>query len=198
MKKKGKFKLWNLPNSLTIVRIVGSVCIPFLLLFSADETGCFLALIIFCFCSITDFLDGYLARRLNQTSNLGKMLDPIADKLLVVLVLSSLVLVFGSTYGYQLGIPIVIIITREILVSGIREFFGSSEQKFSVMNLSKLKTGMQMIAIIFLLTSQLRSFENLNLLQFGVFFLWIAAGFALYTGLVYVYRAMVLLGEERK
>ena len=188
----------NVPNSLTVIRIIGSVCLPILLLFEAKETGCFWALIIFIFCSGTDFLDGYWARRLNQTSNLGKMLDPIADKLLVILVLGFLTLVFGDTYSYLLGIPSVIIITREIIVSGIREFFGSTEGSFSVMNLSKFKTGMQMIAIIFLLASQLRSFENFYLFHFGLLFLWIAAGFALYTGLVYIYRAVILLGEERK
>ena len=188
----------NVPNYLTVIRIIGSVCIPILLLFEVKETGCFWALIIFIFCSVTDFLDGYFARRLNQTSNLGKMLDPIADKLLVILVLGFLTLVFGETYGYFLAIPSVIIITREILVSGIREFFGSTEGNFSVMNLSKFKTGMQMIAIICLLASQLRSFENFNLFYFGVIFLWIAAGFALYTGFVYIYRAVILLGEERK
>ncbi len=188
----------NIPNFLTIMRIVGSISLPILLLFDSKDTGCLIALIIFVSCSITDFLDGYLARSLNQSSDLGKMLDPIADKLLVILVLSSIILIFGERYNYLLGIPSILIITREILVSGIREYFGSTEEKFSVMKSSKLKTAMQMIAIIFLLASQLTSFENFYFLPLGLICLWLAAGFALYTGLVYICRAIILLHEARK
>ncbi len=188
----------NIPNSLTIIRILGSVSLPFVILFNTKEAGCFWALIIFTVCSITDFLDGYLARSLNQSSDFGKMLDPIADKLLVILVLSYLTVVFGDEYNYLLGIPSILIITREILVSGIREFFGSDGKNFSVMKLSKFKTGIQMVAIICLLTSQLPGFANFYLFQLGLLFLWLAAGFALYTGLVYVCRAVILLGVDRK
>ncbi len=188
----------NIPNSLTIGRIIGSISLPILVLFTTKETGCFLALIIFICCAITDFLDGHIARRLNQESSLGKMLDPIADKLLVILVLSFLVLIYSGTYDYLLGIPSVLIISREILVSGIREYFGSCREKFSVMKLSKFKTGMQMIAIICLLASQLDPFAGAYFFQLGLICLWLAAGFALYTGLVYVYRAVNLIVEEKK
>ena len=187
----------NIPNSLTIFRIIGSISLPIFLLFNSPETGCLLALIIFLSCSITDFLDGFLARKLNQESNLGRMLDPVADKLLVILVLSFLILIYQDTYNYILGIPSVVVISREILVSGIREYFGSTDGNFDVMKLSKLKTAMQRIAIICLLTSKLSIFENLYLSQLGIICLWFAAGFALYTGLVYIYRAIILLNKEK-
>ena len=112
----------NIPNSLTILRIIGASLIPFILLIDTREWGCFIVLIIFFLCSVTDFLDGFIARKLNQRSQLGKMLDPIADKLLIILVLCFLTLVFKDKYGYLIGIPSILIITREILVSGIREF----------------------------------------------------------------------------
>ena len=196
--KKVIFIVLNIPNVLTIIRIIGSICLPFLLLVDANEAGCFFALLIFVFCSLTDFLDGYLARKLNLQTDLGKMLDPIADKLLVILVLSCLVLVYGDAYNYLLGVPSILIIAREIIVSGIREFFGSTKGSFAVTKLSKFKTGVQMIAIICLLLAMLRFFEDFYFFQIGVLCLWMAAMFALYTGLVYVRMAIYLLSKGKK
>jgi len=188
----------NIPNFLTIIRIIGSICLPILLLVDSSETGCFFALLIFVFCSLTDFMDGYLARKLNLQTDLGRMLDPIADKLLVILVLSFLILIYGDEYNYLLGFPSILIIAREIVVSGIREFFGSTKASFAVTKLSKFKTGIQMIAIICLLLAMLKFFKDYYFFEIGVLCLWLAAVFALYTGLVYAQQAIYLISKGKK
>ena len=185
----------NIPNSLTILRIIGASFIPFILLIDTREWGCFIVLIIFFLCSVTDFLDGFIARKLNQRSQLGKMLDPIADKLLIILVLCFLTLVFKDKYGYLIGIPSILIITREILVSGIREFFGTKNNIFDVLTLSKYKTACQMLAIILLLTSTQNFIWNVEFYYVGIVFLWISAFIALYTGLVYFIKSLKILDD---
>ena len=88
--------------------------IPLIILIDSKEIGCFFVLIIFIFCSISDFLDGFIARKLNQRSQLGKMLDPIADKILIVFILFALAINLSS---YIVGFFASLIISREILVS---------------------------------------------------------------------------------
>ena len=97
----------NIPNFLTSFRVIGATLIPLIILIDSKEIGCFFVLIIFIFCSITDFLDGFIARKYNQTSELGKMLDPIADKLLVILILCFFTLVFSNKYGFLLGLSLI-------------------------------------------------------------------------------------------
>tara|TARA_X000001036_G_scaffold337756_1_gene316755 strand:+ start:710 stop:1141 length:432 start_codon:yes stop_codon:yes gene_type:complete len=143
-------------------------------------------------------MDGYLARKLNLQTDLGRMLDPIADKLLVILVLSFLILIYGDEYNYLLGFPSILIIAREIIVSGIREFFGSTKASFAVTKLSKFKTGIQMIAIICLLLAMLKFFKDYYFFEIGVLCLWLAAVFALYTGLVYAQQAIYLISKGKK
>ena len=143
-------------------------------------------------------MDGYLARKLNLQTDLGRMLDPIADKLLVILVLSFLILIYGDTYNYLLGFPSILIIAREIIVSGIREFFGSTKGNFSVTKLSKFKTGIQMIAIICLLLAMLKIFKDYYFFEIGVLCLWLAAVFAMYTGLLYAKQAIHLISKAKK
>ena len=188
----------NIPNVLTIIRIIGSICLPILLLIDSSETGCFFALLIFVFCSLTDFMDGYLARKFNLQTDLGRMLDPIADKLLVILVLSFLILIYGDTYNYLLGLPSILIIAREIIVSGIREFFGSTKGSFAVTKLSKFNTVIQMIAIICLLLAMFKFFEDFYFFHIGVLCLWMAAMFALYTGSLYANQAFYLISKGKK
>ena len=185
----------NIPNLLTSFRIIGAVLIPFIILIDSKETGCFLVLIIFLLCSITDFLDGFIARKYNQTSKIGKMLDPIADKLLVILFLCSLTLVFKNKYGFLIGIPSILIITREILVSGIREFFGTKNNIFDVLVLSKYKTAFQMLAIIVLLISTQDIMYKVYFYYLGIFLLWISALISIYTGLVYFRKSLIILRD---
>ena len=185
----------NIPNFLTTFRIISSVLIPFIILIDSKETGCFMVLIIFLLCSITDFFDGYIARKFNQTSDLGKMLDPIADKLLVILVLCFLTLVFNHKYNYLIGIPSILIITREILVSGIREFFGTKHNIFDVLILSKYKTAIQMVAIIILLISTQDISWYIYFYYLGIFLLWMSALISIYTGLVYFKKSLFILRD---
>ena len=187
----------NIPNLLTTCRIIGSVFIPFILIIDSEEKGCLVVLIIFILCSITDFFDGYIARKFNQTSEIGKMLDPIADKLLVILILGFFTLVFNEKYGYLIGIPSILIITREILVSGIREFFGSKDDIFDVLILSKYKTTFQMLSIIFLLISTQDILWNIYLYFFGIIFLWISAIIAILTGVVYFKKSLIILKDKK-
>jgi len=185
----------NIPNSLTILRIIGASFIPFILLIDTREWGCFIVLIIFFLCSVTDFLDGFIARKYNQTSELGKMLDPIADKLLVILILCFFTLVFSDRYGFLLGIPSFLIITREILVSGIREFFGSKNNFFDVLVLSKYKTAFQMLAIIVLLLSIQDIIYKDHFYYLGIFLLWISALISIYTAIVYFRKSLIILRD---
>ena len=185
----------NIPNFLTSFRVIGATLIPLIILTDSKEMGCLIVLIIFIFCSITDFLDGFIARKYNQTSKLGKMLDPIADKLLVILILCFFTLVFSNKYGFLIGIPSILIITREILVSGIREFFGSKNNIFDVLILSKYKTAFQMVAIIILLISTQDIIWKFYFYNIGIFLLWISALIAIYTGLVYFKKSLLILKD---
>ena len=185
----------NIPNFLTSFRVIGATSIPLIILIDSKEMGCFFVLIIFVLCSITDFLDGFIARKYNQTSELGKMLDPIADKLLVILFLCSLTLVFKNKYGFLIGIPSILIISREILVSGIREFFGTKNNIFDVLVLSKYKTAFQMLAIIVLLISTQDIMYKVYFYYLGIFLLWISALISIYTGLVYFRKSLIILRD---
>jgi phosphatidylglycerophosphate synthase len=111
------------------------------------------------------------------------------------LVLCFLTLVFKDKYGYLIGIPSILIITREILVSGIREFFGTKNNIFDVLTLSKYKTACQMLAIILLLTSTQNFIWNVKFYYIGIVFLWISAFIALYTGLVYFIKSLKILED---
>src|ERR1700749_3378592 len=127
----------NLPNLLTLLRIA-LIPIVIVAFFHDSHFNRWLAAIVFFLACLTDFFDGYLARLWAQTSRAGQFLDPMADKLLVVSTL-FLLASFGRIQGITL-IPAVIIIWREILVSGLREFTGHYNVKLDVTNLAKWKT----------------------------------------------------------
>ena len=191
-------RMKNLPNYLTCIRILGSVILPIILLYNADVIGCLIALNIFIICSITDYFDGYLARLMKHESSFGKMLDPIADKLLVIMILVALPLVYKDSYTFALGIPSIIIISREILVSGIREFFGSSTGTFSVTKMSKFKTTTQMISIMGLLAFNIPTFNIPLVFTISTVLLWLAALFAMITAFGYVKSALKLLRNDKR
>lgn len=139
----------GIPNILTFLRII---LIPvFILLFYLPFRGSHvLAAIIFIFAAMTDWLDGYLARSLGQVSRLGTFLDPVADKLIVV---TALILLVGDRALPYLAIPAIVIICREIMVSSLREWMAEIGQRkrLAVTLLGKIKTTLQMLAIILLL-----------------------------------------------
>ena len=140
----------NLPNIVTGVRIA---LIPiFAVVYVLADTGHWLAAALFAAAAATDWLDGYLARRLNQTTPFGAFLDPVADKLIVV---TALVLLIGSHANLWLTIPGVIIVGREIVVSALREWMSEVNRRGLVAAswIGKLKTALQMFSIIILLAN---------------------------------------------
>lgn len=173
----------NAPNLLTFGRIAA---VPAIVgcFFIEGDMGHWLAVILFVAAAITDFLDGYLARAWSQQSALGRMLDPIADKLLVAAAL--IVLIANDTVaGWSLWAA-VIIMSREILVSGLREFLGSIRVSMPVTRLAKWKTGVQMTAIGFLLAGEAGTHVIAQSINIGITGLWIAAVLTLYTGYDYL------------
>ncbi|WOC15102.1 CDP-diacylglycerol--glycerol-3-phosphate 3-phosphatidyltransferase [Pseudochrobactrum sp. MP213Fo] len=174
----------SLPNILTYARIVA---VPLVVLcffleghLKSSDSARWTALAIFAVASITDFFDGYLARIWKQTSNIGRMLDPIADKLLVSAIL-LLLAADGTIAGWTLWAAI-IILCREILVSGLREYLADLKVSVPVSNLAKWKTTIQMIALAFLLAGPAGDKVLPYTTEIGLVLLWIAAILTLYTG----------------
>ncbi|MBC8158356.1 MAG: CDP-diacylglycerol--glycerol-3-phosphate 3-phosphatidyltransferase [Alphaproteobacteria bacterium] len=174
----------NLPNLLTFSRIVAMVLVVGLM-FQEPPLGNWMALAAYTYACVTDFFDGYLARVLDQQSALGRFLDPIADKLLVSAVLFMLAATNAVT-GLAI-IPAIIILCREILVSGLREFLGETQISVPVSNLAKWKTTLQMVALGFLIVNDAGpDFGPLTTSQVGEYGLWIAAILTLVTGYDYL------------
>jgi CDP-diacylglycerol--glycerol-3-phosphate 3-phosphatidyltransferase len=174
----------SVPNLLTYCRLVAVPLLAAVLFFVEGEMGRWLALGIFTLAAITDFFDGYLARAWSQQSQLGRMLDPIADKLLVGAVL--LLLVGDQTIsGWSLWAAL-IILSREILVSGLREFLAELNVTVAVSWLAKWKTTVQMVALCVLLVGRPGGdICGCAAVEIGLGLLWLAALLTLYTGLDY-------------
>jgi cardiolipin synthase len=142
-----------------------------------------IAFILFCGAGITDYFDGYFARIRKEISNLGTFLDPIADKLLVASVI--LILTSKGIIDRWETIPALIILLREIAVSGLREYLAEIKVSVPVSSIAKLKTSLQLIALGILILSE-GGIEVVPVLLFGKFALWIAALLTLYTGYDYL------------
>lgn len=136
---------WNIPNILTTFRMIAAPAVVIVFLCVVRPFADWLALIIFIGASATDWVDGYLARKWNQQSAFGTMLDPIADKAMVILAIVAIVGLYGLTP--LITIPAILILVREIFVSGLREFLGKNANKLNVTKIAKWKTTVQMIAI---------------------------------------------------
>lgn len=186
--------MYNVPNILTISRIA---LIPFIFLsiFFTSSSYAILALIMFIVASITDYLDGYLARAWNETSAFGRLLDPIADKLLVA---TALVVILAKPGMYTFSctvIPVFVILCREILVSGLREFLREVNVGLPVTKLAKWKTAFQMVALGMMLGKDVH--QNWNYL--GEFMLWVAAVLTFITGYQYYQKSLdYVRAEEAK
>jgi CDP-diacylglycerol--glycerol-3-phosphate 3-phosphatidyltransferase/cardiolipin synthase len=186
--------LTSLPNVLTYARIVAVPAVVACLYFDRGDTGRWLALIVYTAACITDWLDGYLARVWQQQSALGRMLDPIADKLLVGATL--LMLTHDNTIEGLNIWAAVIILCREILVSGLREFLAELNVKILVTRLTKWKTMLQMIALGVLLAGPAGEKVVPGVLPCGLLLLWFAALLTLWTGYDYL-RAAVRHAVDR-
>ncbi|MBY8976331.1 CDP-diacylglycerol--glycerol-3-phosphate 3-phosphatidyltransferase [Rhodobacteraceae bacterium NNCM2] len=175
--------IWTLPNCLTIARIVAAPVVGIMVAAGGRDIAIW-AFVLFVLASLTDFLDGWVARRLNQVSAVGKMLDPIADKAMVILVLAALAsLATGATLSFI--IPTMLILLREVLVSGLREFLG--DIKLPVTYLAKWKTTVQMVAIGALLLVVPMSETEATDAAYAVYILgtgllWLAALLTIVTG----------------
>lgn len=174
----------SLPNVLTYARIVAVPLLVACLYFLEGDTARWSAFGLFVAAAITDWLDGYLARAWEQQSTLGRMLDPIADKLIVGAAL--LMLVADRTISGLSLIAAVIILCREILVSGLREFLAELNVKVSVTELAKWKTTVQMVALAVLLAGPAGDKVFPGITTTGIAFLWIAALLTLWTGYDYL------------
>jgi len=172
----------SLPNLLTYARIA-AVPLVVACLLAGGYHWRWTALGLFIAAAITDFLDGYLARLWSQQSSLGRMLDPIADKLLVAAVLLMLS-ADGTIAGVHLWAAI-IILCREVLVSGLREFLGQVQASVPVTNLAKYKTAVQLVAIGFLIAGPAGDRILPYNTDIGLAGLWCAAILTLYTGYDY-------------
>src|SRR6201994_4232508 len=179
--------LTDLPNVLTLSRIAA---IPLLvgLVASRYPVADFVACLLFSAAAITDYFDGRLARSRSQQSDLGRMLDPIADKLLVAAALMMLV-GQGRLSGWGLY-PAIVIMLREILVSGLREYLAAIRIGLPVTPLAKWKTGFQMGALGTLLagdsSAQWLHLSFIPVSTIGEAMLWVAAGLTLWTGWDYL------------
>ena len=175
-------KVWNLPNVLTYGRILAVPIVAGLLMYGGNNAR-WVALGIYIVAAITDFLDGYLARLWQQQSALGRMLDPIADKVLVAIVLLVLA-ADGILFGGHMWAAI-IILAREVLVSGLREFLGELRVSVPVTRIAKWKTTVQLLAVGFLIAGPAGDTIIPGITQLGLAFLWVAAALTLYTGYDY-------------
>ena len=183
--------LRKIPNILTVGRIL---ILPFFVLafYLPGFYGDLTALVLFIIASFTDFLDGMLARLLGEESKLGELLDPIADKIILAAALILLVM-DGTIKNYEV-IAAIIILTREILISGLREFLAKGKIKLPVSNLAKLKTVLQMVSIGLLLSgdtgNKIINFEDYNAQTIGIILLWLSAALTLFTGYEYIRKGI--------
>ncbi|MEP2530043.1 CDP-diacylglycerol--glycerol-3-phosphate 3-phosphatidyltransferase [Shimia sp.] len=139
---------WNIPNFLSVLRLVAAPMVAVMFLFFTRPHADWFALCLFLVASITDWFDGYLARAWGQETRIGAMIDPIADKAMVVVAL--MVIVGYSSMSPWLVLPATVILFREVFVSGLREFLGDVAGTLKVTKLAKWKTATQMVAIAFL------------------------------------------------
>ena len=217
---------WNIPNILTVLRLLAAPGVVLMFLYFTRPWADWFALVLFVVAALTDFLDGYLARAWKQESKFGAMLDPIADKAMVVIAL--LVITGYAGMNPWILLPATVIIFREVFVSGLREFLGATAGTLKVTSLAKWKTTAQMIAIAVLFSTGIfghmlldrttgmdpsviaEIFEGgedplgLRLIDqaaratwwIGVGLLWIAAFLTLITGLDYLRKALPHLKDD--
>jgi CDP-diacylglycerol--glycerol-3-phosphate 3-phosphatidyltransferase len=190
MSLDNKDPVWNLPNILTLLRIAA---IPVLVavLFSPSRTAGFWAAVIFAIASFTDWLDGYLARRMGIVTTFGKFLDPIADKLIVMSAL-IMILPFGRVPAWM----VLVILGREIIITGLRGLASTEGIIIPASNLGKFKTIFQIVAILgLLLHYDYRWFFAVdhpylivNMHNVGMFYLWIATIITIWSGVDYLVK----------
>lgn len=180
----------NTANILTLSRIAAIPLVVFVMWLDRSWSP-WVSVFLFAAAAITDWFDGYFARRYHQISRLGRFLDPIADKLLVAAVLVMMVQ-SGPLRGVHVFAAL-IILAREILVSGLREFLAELHVSLPVSQLAKWKTTVQMVAIAFLLVD---GAAGPTITDIGLWLIWIAAGLTLFTGYDYLRTGLRHMAED--
>ena len=184
--------MFRLPNILTILRILLVPVFAFAFALPG-ETARLVAFAIFCVAGASDALDGFAARKLQASSDFGRMLDPIADKILVAVALMMLV-AEGSVPQFNLTpgllsalklVPALVILAREILVSGLREFLAGARVSVPVSRIAKMKTAIQMIAIGAMILGPIANKVIPGAILGAYVAMWIAAALTVYTGISY-------------
>ena len=175
------------PNRLTLFRIAAVPIIIVLLLFP-NRICTFIAAMLFSAAAITDYLDGFYARKRNQVTTLGTIMDPVADKLLV-----SSAFIMLTSLGWVPAWMACIIIGRELAVTGLRNIIAEKGEDLSASNLGKYKTGFQIAAIIPLMIHY--PFIGLNVQAIGGLFIWGALVFTIWSGADYFFRSRSLLKD---
>ena len=189
--------IWNIPNILTLLRIAAIPILAVLLLSPTKDAG-FWAAALFSVASVTDWLDGYLARRMGIVTVFGKFLDPIADKLLVMAAL-IMILPFGRVPAWM----VLVILGREIIITGLRGIASTEGIVISASNLGKFKTIFQLVAIIGLLLHYdyhwLFSIDHpyfyVNMHNVGMFYLWIATIITIWSGIDYLVKFLKVIAK---
>ncbi len=203
---------WTIPNTLTVMRLLAAPGVALAFVVFDRPTADWIAIVLFIVAALTDYADGRLARAWNQESNFGRMLDPIADKAMVVIALS--VIVGLSGINPLILVPVAFILLREVFVSGLREFLGSKAAKLQVTWLAKWKTTAQMVAIPVLLlagvfeydrrrgapwiSSWFHNWAEWMLQNGGLILIWGAGILTLVTGYDYLVKAMPFLKDRGK
>jgi len=185
--------LKSIPNMMTVLRLLVAPLVAILIWIDDVERGYLAALILFLLASISDFLDGWMARRMRIVSTFGAMLDPIADKVLIGVCLLALARVTED--GWLFFLPALVIMTREFLISGLREFMAAKQVNIPVSYLAKWKTTLQLVAIgLFLAVPVFPQFAFLN--HVGLITLWVAALITAQTGIQYFRGAVDHVGNS--
>lgn len=196
--------MFQIPNTITVLRIL---LVPvFAVAFVLPGDGWrLIAFAVFTIAGLSDFLDGMLARALNQPSDFGRMLDPIADKILVGVALMMLV-AEGSVHEFNLNpglysllklVPALIILAREILISGLREFLAGVSVSVPVSSIAKFKTAVQMVAIGAMILGPIADRWVPGSLALAYIALWIAAGLTVFTAYAYFRAGLVYTSKNR-
>jgi CDP-diacylglycerol--glycerol-3-phosphate 3-phosphatidyltransferase len=203
---------WTIPNILTVFRLLAAPGVALVFVVFDRPLADWLAITLFILAALTDYVDGYLARAWGQESNFGRMLDPIADKAMVVIALS--VIVGLSGINPLILVPVAFILLREVFVSGLREFLGAKAGRLKVTYLAKWKTTAQMVAIPVLLLAGVFEFDRRRgdpwvsmwfhewaawlLGNGGLILIWVAGFLTVMTGYDYFVKAMPFLRDRKR
>ena len=194
--KKNSSILRVIPNVLTLFRSLTAIVLPLIIIYGG-EIGALIATPILILAGVSDYLDGFYARKYNVISNFGKILDPVADKLLVVGIIFALASENMLDYYYGF-FPALVIVLREILITGLRESISSFKISLEVTLLAKWKTTIQLVACgSFLVWRSNSFFYNIDFLGLiSYILLWIAGTVTFATGIQYIFKIMKFFKSE--